>query len=142
MKILVLSLLLVLTCSLFAQSQEVKVRQTFYQMIRVNAAVEYVDIQLDGDQVITSTTAGSNILIEVDVAISEGSSSMLRYFGEVGRYQLSAEIDEQTGRLRLVRAKRGDVVMVKGVPCEEFVTYRVYLPKSMSYMQEVANSMP
>lgn len=148
MKILTLSLFLFLSFSSIVQaqsqaSQQVSNRQTFYQIIRAADFAEHVDINIGRANVMTATTTGSNILIEVDVAINDGSSAMLRYLGESGRYELAAKLDKETGRIHLIRAGGKDLVMVKGTACQEFLSYRIYLPESIRYMDgKMVNLQP
>lgn len=139
MRLFTFTLLACLAFGYSAQAQSTQ--QTFFQMIRISDIIK-ANLNLDGCELQIGATEGNKILIEVDVTLLEGSSAMLDYLGTQGRYHLEAEVDKERGSIRLFRPNN-DVIMVKGKPCREIISYRIYIPKDVRYSEgELAQAQP
>ncbi len=132
----IFSLLLALCCfnSSFAQASDIAHETIMAQ------GVEQVKLDLGTKDVEIKRTKGSRIIVESRVTLSIPNETLLKYLIDSGRYGLETTIDNSTGVMTISRKRNANVLIVKGQECEEKFAYRIFIPESIKFTEEVSAS--
>jgi len=137
MKSFVLTLLAFVAAYAFCSAQMHK--QTVHRTFVVENITQ-VRLQLTGNVEIRETK-GSRVLVEITAAAAVPNEAMMNFLVENGRYEVASDVDATAGTLTLTTQKPKNVLMVKGQECKEEISYVVYLPASIKFVnKEVSTS--
>ena len=123
-----LSLVVTSFCS--AQVKQVHTKHTTFVLDGINQ----VKLDVGTSQVDVRETKGSRVLIEITASAEVPNESMMNFLVESGRYELISETDLSNGTLVLSKKKNNNVIVIKGKECIEEVSYVVYIPSSIKYV--------
>jgi hypothetical protein len=134
-KIFTLFLLLAISINLSAQAS-----QKTPQIITLPKGIVELHIQAESDKVQIVKTKGSRISIEANVKIGAGSTPLLKYLIDNGRYSLTAKSDYHKHTLTLSPQKNKKILLIKGQECSEEVIYKIHVPESVKFVKTLSTS--
>ena len=94
-----------------------------------------VRINAPSSQIEVFKTKGTRISIETAVQIKIGTLSLLDYLFKSGRYKMTILANGQLNMLTLSPSINNNVLLVKGTECEEIITYKIYIPERVKYIE-------
>ncbi len=134
MKTFIFTLLAFVAAYTFCSAQMHK--QTVHRTFVVENITQ-VRLQLTGNVEIRETK-GSRVLVEITASAAVPSEAMMNFLVENGRYEVISDIDATAGVLTLTTQKPKNVLMVKGQECKEEISYVVYMPTSIKFVNKDA----
>lgn len=102
--------------------------------------VNQVKLDLGSSQVDVRETKGSRVLVEITASANVPNESMMNFLVESGRYELLAETDLSNGTLILSKKKDNNVIIIKGKECIEELSYVIYIPSSIKFINATMTS--
>jgi len=116
---------------LFAQ-----VSTTLNQSFKIDMA-ESVSIQVNSPNLKVKYIQGSRILVETKISLSIDNSILLDLIVQKGRYDLIKKLDMNTKSIKLIPKNNHSLIVIKGKELEEQISYTIYIPKEMTYINLV-----
>jgi hypothetical protein len=135
LKFFVPILFLFISSSIYAQTS-----QKGSQIHTLPSGVTKIHIDVPSNRVEILKTKGNRISIETNVRLALGSLSLLEYLIKNGRYELTAFHDSELYELTLSTKENQKELLIKGQQCSEIVTYKIYVPESVEFIQTLCSS--
>lgn len=118
-----------------------QVTKTIHQTFHVKDAAK-VNINVVAKDVEVRPTQGSRVMVETTVNISAPRARLLDYLANSGRYDLVTTLNDATAELTIASKKTNGVIMVKGEECREELTYILYIPEQVAYVNNSTIETP
>ena len=97
-----------------------------------------ISIQVNSPNLKIEYIQGTRILVETTVSLSIDNKTLLNFITQKGRYDLIKELDTNTKCLTLLPKNNQDLILVKGKKLQENISYTIYIPKEMAFV-DLAN---
>ncbi|WMX14077.1 MULTISPECIES: hypothetical protein [unclassified Aureispira] len=110
-----------------------QVSTSLNQSFTIDAA-QSISIQVNSPNLNIKYIQGSRILVETRVSLAIDNTALLEFIAQKGRYDLIKEIDPNTKCLKLTPRKNENLLVVKGEQLQENVSYTIYIPQHMAYI--------
>jgi hypothetical protein len=131
MKALFNTLLLILFMANFCNAQ---FSQTIHRTYVLEANINQVKLNLNSTNIQYRETKGSRVMVEMLISADVPNEAMMNFLIENGRYELNSQNDMTSSTLTLSSVKPANVIVVKGKECKEEVSYIVYLPSTVKFI--------
>lgn len=102
--------------------------------------INQVKLDLGNSKIDVRETKGSRVLVEITAAAGVPNESMMNFLVESGRYELVSETDLSSGTLILSKKKDNNVIIIKGKECVEELSYVIYIPSSIKFINATMTS--
>lgn len=105
-----------------------QLQKSFHQVYEVSDSVQSLELRLYGEFE-HKAWAGNTIMLQTKVTLYDANNSILKFFMENGRYDVTSE---QIGSTMYLTAKDQERRIIKsdGVECYEVVEQKIYIPDS------------
>ena len=114
--------------------QKTKFSQTIHRTYVIEANINQIKLNLNSTNIQNRETKGSRVMVEMLISADVPNESMMNFLIENGRYELNSQNDMSTSTLTLSSVKPANVIVVKGKECKEEVSYIVYLPSTVKFI--------
>lgn len=101
-------------------------------------AAQSISIQVNSPNLKIEYTQGTRVLVETSINISIDNATLLNFIAQKGRYDLIKKLDSNTNCLQLVPKNKQDLILVKGKKLQENISYTIYIPKELAFV-DLAN---
>lgn len=119
----------------FIQAVHCQISQTISSAHAAASQINQLVLDLGEGNVEVRKTMGSRVMIETTVKAAVPNDRLLGFLVEQGRYELASNIDDTNGILRINNRKNNSVLMVKGQPCQETISYIIYIPAHIQFVK-------
>ncbi len=105
-----------------------QLQKSFHQVYEVSDSAQTLELRLYGEFE-HKAWAGNTIMLQTKVTLYDANNSILKFFMENGRYEVTAE---QIGDVLYLTATDQERRIIKsdGVECYEVVEQKIYIPDS------------
>ncbi|KAA3622939.1 MAG: hypothetical protein DWQ02_25350 [Bacteroidetes bacterium] len=105
-----------------------QLQKSFHQVYEVSDSVQTLELRLYGEFE-HKAWAGNTIMLQTKVTLYDANNSILKFFMENGRYEVTSE---QIGNILYLTATDQERRIIKsdGVECYEVVEQKIYIPDS------------
>jgi hypothetical protein len=110
-----------------------QVSTSLNQRFNIDAA-QTISIQVNSPNLQVKYTQGTRILVETKVSLSIDNLALLNFIAQKGRYDLVKELDSHTKCIKLVPKNKQDLILIKGKELQENVSYTIYIPREMAFV--------
>lgn len=123
----------------FSSNCQAQFKQTLHRTFVLDN-VSQVKLNLNTTNVEYRETKGSRVLVEMTISAEVPNETMMNFLIENGRYELITENDATTSTLVLTAPKPANVIIIKGKECKEEISYVVYLPAAIKFVNNDKSS--
>ena len=104
-----------------------QLQKSFHQVYELSDSVQTLELRLFGDYE-HKAWAGNTIMLQTKVVLYDANSSILKFFMDNGRYDVTAD---QIGEVLYLTAKDQErrVIKSEGVECYELIEQKIYIPE-------------
>lgn len=104
-----------------------QLQKSFHQVFELSDSVQTIELRLYGDYEYKAW-AGNTIMLQTKVSLYDASTSILNFFLENGRYDVTSQ---EIGNIVYLTAKDQERRVIKsdGVECYELVEQKLYIPE-------------
>jgi hypothetical protein len=125
--------------SFFTNSCQAQFKQTLHRTFVLDN-VNQVKLNLNTTNIEYRETKGSRVLVEMTISAEVPNETMMNFLIENGRYELVTQNDATTSTLVINAPKPANVIVIKGKECKEEVSYIVYLPSTIKFINNDKSS--